>query len=55
MCSMGFASTSVASTLDSFLLTTSALNAGVRTYKCYFIFKTQILNKIILCVSTNMI
>lgn len=31
MCSMGFASTSVASTLDSFLLTTSALNAGSGT------------------------
>ena len=48
MCSMAFATTSVASTLDAFLLTASAKNAGVRRYKCYFIEKPQMLNKIIL-------
>ena len=39
MCGMGFATTDVASTLDAFLLTTSAINAGVRRYTYHFIVK----------------
>ena len=39
MCSIAFSITSVASTVDAFLITASAKNAGVRRYKSYFIVK----------------